>query len=174
MQDPWLPGWDNSSFSSQALIPFKSPPQTPLPTRREPNPPVPPRAHAAPPRAPPAQPTSAAQSKAGRGPARSCHISMLSQELYHMLVAHVSLHQEIKQVGGGTAARCHRALPHAGSRRAAGPHIPAGLPTPSLGMEQERKAARCQDSASSPKINPSAPLVPNQKEIGLKGCHEQS
>lgn len=160
MQDPWLPGWDSSSFSSQALIPFKPPPQTSLPTRREPNPPVPPRAHAAPPRAPPAQPTSAAQSGACRGPARSCHISVLSQELYHMLVAHVSLHQEIKQVGGGTAARCHRALPHAGSRRAAGPHIPTGLPTSSPGMEQERRAARCQDSASSPQNKPVSSLGP--------------
>lgn len=41
MQDLWLPGWDNSAFSSQALIPFKSPSQMPLPTRREPNPPIP-------------------------------------------------------------------------------------------------------------------------------------
>lgn len=85
---------------------------------------------AAPPRASPAQPTSAAQSGAGRGPAQSCHISVLSQELYHTLVAHASLHREIKQVGGGTAARCHRALPHAGSRRTAGPpaspHPPRG------------------------------------------------
>lgn len=48
----------------------------------------------------------------GRGPVGSCHIfTALSQDLYHKLITHTSLHPEIKQVRDGIAACCHETAP---------------------------------------------------------------
>lgn len=48
----------------------------------------------------------------GLRPGWSCHIfAALSQELYHKLITHTSLHHEIKQVGDGSAACCHSTAP---------------------------------------------------------------
>lgn len=47
-----------------------------------------------------------------QGPVWSCHFfTALSQELYHKLITHTSLHHEIKQVRHGIAACCHKTAP---------------------------------------------------------------
>lgn len=125
-QDPWLPCWGNSASSSHAPLPFRENPnasQTSLPIRKEPNFQIPLQvlnallSTALPGTSPGSVRSGTAnicipEHGMGRGPVWSCHIfTALSQELYHKLITHTSLHHEIKQVRDGIAACCHKTAP---------------------------------------------------------------